>query len=294
MFARFWVTLTTLMVLTTPVVGAELKIASWNIRKFGPAKAGLKGGDHEKKDTLGKIAGIINGGKFDLIAIQEVQDKDFRTLPELLETLCECWDYVESGRTGPGRQKEQYAIFFNSQKLRLKLQLGLKKTMSLYDDWNVEMKRLPGYCSFEAKDGSFDFTIITFHNSTWGDGAEKEAELLDNIYDGVQKRLGAEDNDILLLGDFNVEKNYEDHFDELTGKGFKETIPFGTDTMWSGSNKSTLDNIFYLKAQDLKLKSFDVLEFDNEFGEGYDQKISDHYPVWATFEIKEDDDQEVE
>ena len=293
MLARFWMILTVVMLLTTPVIGDEIKIASWNIQQFGKAKA--FGENHEQNNTLGKIANIIKKGKYDLIVIQEVQDKKRRALPKLLKTLGAGWEYVESERTGPGTKKEQYAIFFKCRKLRPKDPIDPlmpRYTIHLYRDIEMErlpefgMKRLPGYCSFETTDGSFDFTIITFHNRTWEKGACEDADFLDDIHDGVQKELGAEDNDILLLGDFNIEAEYEKHFNELTDIGIKNAIPFGTDTMVS-ENDSTLDNIFYLKCKDLTLKRSDSLEFDDhdEFGKGYDKRISDHYPVWATFEI---------
>ena len=292
MFARFLMIITTLMVLTTPAIGAEIKIASWNIENFGPTKAGLNNGKHENNNTIGKIAEIIKEGKFDLVAIQEVEDKDGGNLRKLRKILGKGWNYVHSETTGG----EQYAMFFNSNKLKPH-RLKAEGMMHIYDvdepERPAQMKRFPGYCRFESKDGGFDFTIITCHNRTWGEGAKEDAGYLYDVYKGVKRKLGAEDNDIILLGDFNIkekdEEKYKDHFDELK-KDFLNAIVVTTDTMLSKSNSSTLDNIFYLKDQDLKLTDFlkksDKPPFDDEM-------ISDHYPVWATFEIKEDDDQEV-
>ena len=72
-----------------------LKIASWNIQQLGQTKAGLKdtasSEEHRNNKTLRKIAYIIENmienQEIDLIAIQEVQDANFKTLPELLKTL---------------------------------------------------------------------------------------------------------------------------------------------------------------------------------------------------------------
>lgn len=292
MLVRFWMILTVVMIFTTPVIGDEIKIASWNIKDFGPTKAGLNNGDHEANNTIDKIEEIIKEGKFDLVAIQEVEDKDGGNLEKLRELLGDGWDYVHSETTGV----EQYAMFFNANKLKPH-RLKAEGMMHIYDVDEPErpagMKRFPGYCSFESKNGSFDFTIITCHNRTWREGAAKDAKYLDDVYKGVQGELGDEDNDILLLGDFNIKgkdaEKYKDHFDELIGKGFRNAICFGEDTMLS-ANDSTLDNIFYLEGTDLDLVCSDVLEFDKEFGEGYDTRISDHYPVWSTFEIPEVDD----
>lgn len=294
MLARFWMILIGVMLLTTPVISDEIKIASWNIENFGPTKAGLNNGEHAAKNTIGKIAEIIKAGQFDVVAIQEVEDEDGGNLRKLRKILGNGWNYVHSETTGA----EQYAMFFNSNKLK---PYGLKAEgmMHIYDvdepERPARMKRFPGYCSFESKDGSFDFTIITCHNRTWGKGAKEDAGYLDDVYEGVEGELGAKDNDIILLGDFNIkekdEEKYKACFSELTEKGFVNAIVVTTDTMLSKGNDSTLDNIFYLKDQDLKLTGF-LKKSDKPPFE--DERISDHYPVWATFEMKEDDDQEVE
>ena len=162
------------------------------------------------------------------------------------------------------------------------------------------MESLPGYCSFKTVEDNLDFTIIVCHNRTWKNGAAEDADFLDDACDGVQKELGAEDNDIIVLGDFNIHGDYERKFGQLKKKGFKEAITFKTDTMLSKTNNSTLDNIFYLEGTDLGFKSSDAFEFDGKEGddifknypkEGNDfKKISDHYPVWATFDMLMDDD----
>ena len=56
MLARFWMIITVVMVLTTPVVGDEIKIASWNIQQFGRTKAGLENENSERYNVINKIA----------------------------------------------------------------------------------------------------------------------------------------------------------------------------------------------------------------------------------------------
>ena len=284
MLARFCLIITAVMLLTTPVISDEIKIASWNIEDFGPTKAGIKGrGNEDSKrfNVIGEIAKIIKELEVDLIVIQEVSDVQRKTLPKLSSILGEDWDYVESKTTGD----EQYAIFFKPRKLRPKFHFG--REIYLYNKcWYTDnMKRLPGYCGFETVDGSFDFIIVTFHNNTWDKGAEEQAQRLYNIYVRVYNRLGARDNDIILLGDFNIEDEYRRYFRNLLNVGIKNAIIFGTDTMLSKSNSSTVDNIFYRKDKDLEIEESGSVQcaFD-------DDKISDHYPVWATFKIPEFDD----
>ncbi len=284
MFARFWMILTSIMVLTTPMLGAEIKIASWNIQNLGLTKAGIRssgGAEAHKRDkTMGKIAEIIRTAKIDLIAIQEytdhgvkkeVKEKFLQEFPEE-----ENWCGIASSNTGG----EKYLILYNKDIVTPK-----NPKIRIYDDWNIKMERLPGYCTFQTKNGNFDFTIITCHNRTWEKGAEEDATFLDDVYGGVKEELGAEDNDIIVLGDFNIKNEHQVHFEELKGKGFEETIDFKEDTMVSESNESNLDNIFYLKNKDLDLKRSGVIR-----SACIDKRVSDHYPVWVTFEITGDDD----
>lgn len=284
MLARFWMILIVVMVLTTPVVGDEIKIASWNIENFGQTKAGLENGKHEENNTIGRIAEIIKIEKIDLIAIQEYTDHGVEKAVKnkLLTKFSDDWAGIASSNTGC----EKYLIVYNTKTVK---PVQKHSKIRIYDDWNITMERLPGYCSFEAIDGSFDFTIITCHNRTWEKGAEEEAKLLDNVYEGVQDELSTDDNDIILLGDFNIKNQHKVHFTELIGKGFEETIDFKADTMVSKSNESNLDNIFYPTDQDLTLIGSGVIR--SVF---IDETVSDHYPVWATFKILQDDDQEKE
>lgn len=298
MLAKFWMIITAVTVLTSPVIADEIKIATWNIQQLGQTKAGINESKNEKtkarteyhkaNDTIGKIAEIIKKGKFDAVAIQEVQDKDLKTLPKLLETLGANWKYIESKRTGRGRQ-EQYAIFFNPVKL------ASKDTIHLYDDmednWD-NFSRDPGYASFSYQD--FEFIIITCHLDPQQHAAY-EAERLDDVYEAVKCQTG--NSNIFVLGDFNLEEGPADIafqdaglLDEKNYPEMKAVLDATQDTTVAGENdETTFDNILFDSGQfDLKEKG--VYRFDDELGEGYNKDISDHYPVSAIFEIRDIDD----
>ena len=110
MFVRFWMIVIVVMVLTTPVSSDEITIASWNIEVFGKTKAGIKktenpNRDHRKNETLNKIVTVITEiqeGNIDLIAIQEVRDKDSDTLSKLSKSLGDSWTYIKSGNNRHG------------------------------------------------------------------------------------------------------------------------------------------------------------------------------------------------
>ena len=293
MLAKFWMIITVLMVLTSPVIADEIKIASWNIQQFGQTKAGINKSQsrttktrteyHKANDTIGKIAEIIKLGKFDVVAIQEVQDVKFETLPKLSAALGADWAYIESERTGRGK-KEQYAIFFNPVKLTP------KDTIHLYDDmedgWD-NFSRDPGYASFSYQD--FEFIIITCHLDP-SQHAAYETERLDDVYEAVKCKTG--NPNIFVLGDFNLEEGPADIAFQDDGlldaekyPKMKAALDSTYDTTVAGKNdETTFDNILFDSGQ-FELKKQGVYRFDAELGEGYDKTISDHYPVWAIFEI---------
>ena len=298
MLAKFWTIITAVTVLTSPVIADEIKIATWNIRQFGQTKAGINESKnkttqartehHKANDTIGKIAKIIKEGEFDVVALQEVQDKARKTLPKLLETLGANWKYIESERTGRGRQ-EQYAIFFNPVKLTPKDTIHLYNDME--DSWD-NFSRDPGYASFSYRD--FAFIIITCHLDPQHHAAY-ETERLDDVYEAVKCKTG--NPNILVLGDFNLEEGPADIafqdgglLDEKNYPKMKAVLDATQDTTVAGKNdETTFDNILFDAGQfDLKEKG--VYRFDDEFGEGYNKDISDHYPVWAIFEIQNMDE----
>ena len=295
MLAKFWMIITAVMVLTSPVIADEIKVASWNIQQLGQTKVGINESQskttkarteyHKANDTIGKIAEIMKKGKFDMVAIQEVQDAKFETLPELSATLGSDWAYIESKRTGRGK-KEQYAIFFNPVKLTPKDTIHLYDDME--DDWD-NFSRDPGYASFSYRD--FEFIIITCHLDP-AQHAAYETARLDDVYEAVKRKTG--NSNIFVLGDFNLEDGPADIAFQDAGlldvenyPKMKAVLDATHDTTVAGENdETTLDNILFDSGQ-FELKEKGVYRFDDELGEGYNKDISDHYPVWAIFEIRD-------
>ena len=246
--------ITAVMILTSPVIADEIKIASWNIRQFGQTKAGINESKsertkarteyHRTNDTIGKIAEIIKKGKFDVVAIQEVQDKYLKTLPKLLETLGANWKYIESKRTGRGR-KEQYTIFFNPVKLTPKDTIHLYDDME--DDWD-NFSRDPGYASFSYQD--FEFIIIMCHLDSQQHAAYETARL-DDVYEAVKRKTG--NSNIFVLGDFNLEDGPADIafrdeglLDAENYPEMKAVFDATQDTTIAGKNdETTFDNILF-------------------------------------------------
>ena len=149
--------------------------------------------------------------------------------------------------------------------------------------------REPFFAKFKA--GNFDFYVISIH-IIWGDGiAERRAEalLLDDIYLSVQN-IDAE-NDILLMGDFNLGPD---------DKGFVELLEIPDMIVVNGKIPTSIkdrlyDNIFFQSNYTKEFTGkYGVMKFDEELFGNDDKKaslmISDHRPLWAEFDVSEDDD----
>lgn len=84
----------------------KISIASFNLGVFGPSKA-------ESQSTLAAIASIVS--QFDVVAVQEIRDKEALAIFQLLNAVnCTSDDYAVafSPRLGRTSSKEQYAAFY--------------------------------------------------------------------------------------------------------------------------------------------------------------------------------------
>ena len=162
----------------------------------------------------------------------------------------------------------------------------------IYPDPDDGFIREPAVADFQA--GTFDFTLIAIH-SIYGDTkAERraEAELLDEVYAAGQDADPLE-QDVILLGDFNLPPG-DAAFANL--KAILEPLITGTRyTTISENAKSLYDNFWFDAAFVSEydgqngVDDFDVTVFDND-DRAASLAVSDHRPIWATFETDGVDD----
>ena len=205
---------------------------------------------------------------------------------------------------------EQYAIFFKHNRLKSKDPIhscgdegDSKGTIHLYDDMKDNLdhfSRDPGYAIFCHKD--FEFVIITCHLDATHHTAY-ETERLDDVYEAV--KFKTDNPNIIVLGDFNLEDGPDDiafrHYGLLDKVNYPEmeaVLDSTWDTTVAGKeDETTFDNILF-DARRFELKKWGVHRFDDKvhkrdkLRKGYDDLISNHYPVWATFKIPEVDDED--
>jgi len=249
-------------------------IATFNIRIFS---------DNSRDDQeLYRICTLLR--HFDLVAIQEVRDTTVldRTTNLLESEFGLDYQYIASSRVGRG-VKEIYAFLFRANRVRY---LG---AASFYSEEEDVFIREPFYGKFVA--GSFDFYVITIH-SIYGDRVSErraEALVLDEVYTFVQDL--DDENDILLMGDFNLPP-YDKGFSELLS--MSEMTFVNSDIPTSIADR-LYDNIFFQSGHTQEYTGhFGVVKFDEEFYDNDDRnaglEISDHRPLWAEFDVGQDDD----
>ncbi len=205
-----------------------LNIATWNIREFGK-KARSEAAIHY-------IAEII--GQFDLVGVVELRD-NLGDLGRVLPILGPYWRTVYSDMipdAGGNRERIAYiydkrAVVFNGLAAEANAP-RVKRGLEYLPE--TEFWRSPYVASFRG--GNFDFVVLTAH-IRWGDSLEerrKELEMLADWIEGRRRDKYNEDNDIIVMGDFNIPSRNDALFKAITKNGLQ--IPKALLGMEHGSN----------------------------------------------------------
>jgi endonuclease/exonuclease/phosphatase family metal-dependent hydrolase len=251
-----------------------LTIATFNIQIFGKTKAG-------KSDVMAELADIIR--QYDVVAIQEIRDKDEHVPYQFLETINQngaAYAFLLSQRGGqqPDDQdsQEQYAYYYNTQTLR-HLDPG-----ALFDDSADDLfQREPFIAQFQSKLSDLSFVLITVH--TRPESAVAEIKSLDTVVHAAEQQYSEED-DFVVLGDFNASCDYaapEDFVDTPIRTQYQWIVPDDADTNVSTSTACAYDRILITPGMDA--------EYTGQWGIGTvsSKSVSDHYSVWAGFTVNE-------
>ena len=285
-------------------LASALLLATWNIRHFG---------GNRWEEALYYIAEIIS--RFDIIAVQEVK-ADLSGLAQVQRILGHTWKYVVTDvtmtRTG---NYERLAFLYDENKVRFR---GLAGEVVLSDsdlekvNLSRQLARTPYLCGFQA--GWWKFNLCTVHIYYGGKSAnqkERVAEigaLAKYMARRAEKQAESEEN-LVLLGDFNIFKPEDKTMEALTDVGF--FVPESLQSI-EGSNVAKdkhYDQIAFVK-KDLRLGYedqagvFDYYESvfrksdeavyapllnktpeDEDEDKGFDGRrtyqMSDHLPMWV-------------
>lgn len=281
---------------------SKVLIATWNLTNFGVQK--------RTPEHLELMAKIIS--YFDLVAIQEVAD-DLTHLNTIRKHLTDKWDVIFSDTSG---NNERLGYFYNSQKIEpvgLVAELAMagyqkrKMVIRLADEEKevefTDFNRNPYMVNFKA--GDFIFTTVNVH-LYWSNTQLREAEA-DVLAKWAKKRSKEKfppNDDIILIGDFNIPK-VEDNdkiYSHLKKYGMKaakySTNIFGSDL----AGKFDYDELIFFPSTGSKNVNVGVFDFDKavfaDLWHDTDKKkqqlffdyiryyMADHRPLWCEFKIK--------
>jgi endonuclease/exonuclease/phosphatase family metal-dependent hydrolase len=260
----------------------SIRVAAFNVRVFGQSKL-------SQPEVMQVLADVAR--EFDVIAIQEVRDVSLETPEIFLDLINDESDLsyraVVGPRLGRSNSKEQYVVYYVHSRVEL-------VHAYTYPDPEDVFEREPLVTSFRA--GGFDFTLVTCHVKP--SDAERELEALAEAA-GEIRAANPGEVDLLLMGDFNADGDYLDE-SELANifpaPGFRSVIGNEEDTMTTSDN--TYDRIILSDGvTELAEGTAQVYRFDVELAlddQELVQRVSDHYPVHATFSAEGEDDDDGE
>jgi deoxyribonuclease-1-like protein len=263
---------------TTPA-NATIRIASFNIQVFGTEKAKYAG-------IMQTLAGVIHN--FQIVAIQEIRTKDDYFLTNFLRDYVNAggarqYDYVIGPRLGRSSSKEQYAFIYDTAAIEVN-----RQTISTVNDPQDLMHREPFFAQFRVRgpvpNDAFTFILVNVHTDP--DETDEELDTMADVYLAVRQSSGGED-DIVLLGDFNVDENHLGRLGKIPGiRPIVNGVPTNT------RQNAAYDNIIVHQQSTAEFTGrWGVFDFRQLFNPPLSldmaQKVSDHLPVWAEFSAYE-------
>jgi hypothetical protein len=260
--------------------GPAIRIASFNIQVFGDAKA-------SKPEIMTTLAAIIQN--FHVVAIQEIRTQDDYFIDNFLRTYVNqsgrAYDKVIGPRLGRSNSKEQYAFLYDTAAIEVN-----PRMVYTVNDPDDLLHREPLVAMFRTRgpppQQAFTFVLVNIHTDP--DETDTELDALGQVYQAVRRSAGGED-DIILLGDLNVDDQH------LGGLGRLE----GVRPLIRGQYTNTRQNALY---DNMVLHQVSTAEFSGRCGVFNFQQfyklppdqarekalqVSDHLPIWAEFSAYE-------
>ncbi len=161
---------------TIPHPAKTIKIASWNMQRFGKEKA-------DNGALMDTYVNVL--GNYDIVIIQELTDSTGEAFDKLC-SMMKGYKCASSDRLGNSSYKEQYGLLYRNAEL-----LGSVKGSGAY-------VRVP--YTFHFRSGNWSFYLTTIHTDP--DNVKAELSLLD-------KQIGSDQSaDRLIMGDLNAGCSY--------------------------------------------------------------------------------------
>lgn len=256
--------------------GAEtIKIASFNIQVFGTSKL-------QKEKAMQVLTTVVR--YFDVVAIQEVRSTDDSVVPTFVNMINAHgvnYDFVIGPRLGRTNSKEQYTILFDTGRIEVD-----RSSVYTTPDPQDLLHREPMAATFRVRgvpaNQAFSFTLVDIHTDP--DETKTELNALADTFVGVQ-RNGSGEDDVILLGDLNVDEYHLGRLGQLP-----DIAHAITNTTTNTRHTKMYDNIVFNRLATTEYTgNAGVLDLMSTFGlsEADALQVSDHCPVWAEFSVYE-------
>jgi len=296
------------------ILDANLLIATWNIRAFGDLTVKWEAAttDKPKRDlhALRCIAEIVS--RFDVIALQEVR-ANLKALRHMLKVLGPNWGLILTDVTkGDKGNGERMVFLFDTRKVQLsglacELVVPEEQLSRISPDaLDRQFARTPYAVSFRSAGKTF---ILVALHVIYGEKADERIPELKAIADWIAelaRDINVWDHQLIALGDFNIDRRGDKLYDAFTSTGLHvpEDLNRAPRSIFSEPDLPDLnkfyDQIAWFRGDDyrpgLSMKylrggNFDftkhVLRLLNLTKAQLSWRISDHYPLWAEFSVRD-------
>ncbi|KAI4798110.1 hypothetical protein KUCAC02_022275 [Chaenocephalus aceratus] len=272
-----------------------LLIGAFNIQRFGDKKS-------QNKEVMDIITQIID--RYDIILIQEVLDPDWKVTKRLMDLVNHgslqfrniSSEPLPLDRIG---HKERYLFLYRHNKVSVKGSFQ-------YDECKAgDFDRPPFVVQFSSTQTGVDFVLIPIHTSpSTADEAAKRTEkskdgyvykstveqlnALVDVVDAAKRKL--ENNNIVVLGDFNAGSNYVRKGDWknirlFTNKNFHWLINDVATTL-AEKTIQTHDRIVVTTEMNEGVVKAEVFDFREAYHLKEAKKVSDHFPVEVELKLE--------
>ncbi len=255
--------------------GDKLRIATFNIQVFGESKLA-------KAEVVSVLVQIVR--QFDIVAIQEIRSKSDDVMARFLAAINSDgsrYNFLIGPRLGRTNSTEQYAFIYDTNRVEHD-----PSSVSTIQDPKDLLHREPFMARFRPRTNSpenaFSFWLVDIHTDP--DEVPQEIAALADVFQVMQSARVDED-DVIILGDLNASEFQLGKLGQLPG------------IRWvvSGAMTNTLQNkaydnlVFDGQATSEYTGRWGIVNFEKEFGLTREQalRVSDHFPVWADFQIWE-------
>lgn len=214
------------------ILERNLLVATWNIRAFADLTDTWQRGakDSPKRNLADALAIAAILSRFDVIAVQEAR-ANLRALRHVLKALGPEWGLILTDvNPPPAGNGERLAFLFDTRRVRPS---GLAAELVVPDEWlkdgriaagalREQFVRTPYAVSFVS--GGQTFILVTLHVIYGSKATERTGELkaiAEWLAEWAKRTAEDYNQNLICLGDFNVDREEDPNFKALTSTGLK-------------------------------------------------------------------------